>query len=70
MLLPPLTNVRFPASGPGRRRIADLLAATVQYGLLFGFAAVAASISAHGLTGFACTSMAVGTGWCQKQRNQ
>lgn len=49
---------------PGRRgRAREAAAAAVQYGLLFGFAAVAAAISAQGLTGFARTSMGLRGPW-------
>lgn len=44
-------------------RFRGVLVAVVQYGLLFGFAAVAASISAQGLTGFARTSMGLRGPW-------
>jgi hypothetical protein len=52
------------STDPGRRaRARDAAAAAAQYGLLFGFAAVAAAISAHGLTGFARTSMGLRGPW-------
>jgi hypothetical protein len=48
----------------GRRaRAREALAALAQYGLLFGFAAVAAAISAHGLIGFARASMGLTGAW-------
>jgi hypothetical protein len=40
-------------------RLRGAVIAVVQYGLLFGFAAVAAAISAQGLTGFARTRRCV-----------
>ncbi len=40
-----------------RARAREATAAAAQYTLLFGFAAVAAAISAHGLVGFARTNM-------------
>jgi len=46
-----------------RPRARDLLAATVQHTLLAGFAAVAAGISAQGLTGFARDNMALAGPW-------
>jgi cytochrome bd-type quinol oxidase subunit 2 len=49
---------------PARRaRAREAVAAAVQYGLLFGFAAVAAAISAHGLVGFARVSMELRGPW-------
>jgi hypothetical protein len=49
---------------PARRaRAREALAAVVQYGLLFGFAAVAAAISAHGLVGFARGNMGLPGPW-------
>ena len=44
-------------------RLRGAVIAVVQYGLLFGFAAVAAAISAQGLTGFARTSMGLRGPW-------
>lgn len=44
-------------------RLRGAVIAVVQYGLLFGFAAVAAPISAQGLTGFARTSMGLHGPW-------
>jgi hypothetical protein len=46
---------------PDRAR--EVAAAGAQYGLLFGFAAVAAAISAHGLVGFARASMGLRGPW-------
>jgi hypothetical protein len=46
-----------------RARAREAAAAAVQYGLLFGFAAVAAAISAHGLVGFARVSMELRGPW-------
>jgi hypothetical protein len=52
------------SSDPGRRaRAREAAAAAAQYGLLFGFAAVAAAVSAQGLTGFARTSMGLRGPW-------
>jgi hypothetical protein len=49
---------------PGRRaRLRETCAALVQYTRLFGFAAVAAAISAHGLIGFARASMGLRGVW-------
>ena len=49
---------------PARRaRAREAAAAAAQYGLLFGFAAVAAAISAHGLVGFARVSMELRGPW-------
>jgi hypothetical protein len=49
---------------PARRvRAREAVAAAVQYGLLFGFAAVAAAISAHGLVGLARVSMELRGAW-------
>jgi hypothetical protein len=49
---------------PGRRdRLREVCAALVQYSLLFGFAAVAAAISAHGLIGFARSDMRLRGAW-------
>jgi hypothetical protein len=51
-------------AGPGRRaRAREAVAAVVQYGLSFGFAAVAAAISAHGLVGFARGNMGLPGPW-------
>ncbi len=51
-------------SDPARRaRAREAVAAVAQYGLLFGFAAVAAAISAHGLTGFARNNMELPGPW-------
>lgn len=48
----------------GRRaQVREICAAVVQYALLFGFAAVAAAISAHGLIGFARTDMGLRGVW-------
>jgi hypothetical protein len=44
-------------------RLRGAVIAVIQYGLLFGFAAVAAAISAQGLTGFARTSMGLHGPW-------
>ncbi len=46
-----------------RARTREVAAAVAQYGLLFGFAAVAAAISAHGLVGFARVSMGLRGLW-------
>ena len=46
-----------------RARLREACAALVQYLLLFGFAAVAAAISAHGLIGFARASMGLRGAW-------
>src|ERR1019366_5116575 len=49
---------------PARRaRAREAAAAVAQYGLLFGFAAVAAAISAHGLVGFARSNMGLPGPW-------
>jgi len=49
---------------PARRaRAREAAAAAAQYGLLFGFAAVAAAISAHGLAGFARGNMGLPGPW-------
>jgi hypothetical protein len=51
-------------SEPDRRaRAREAAGAVVQYGLLFGFAAVAAAISAHGLVGFARANMGLAGPW-------
>jgi hypothetical protein len=48
----------------GRRaRVREAIGSGVQYGLLFGFAAVAAAISAHGLVGFARANMGLPGPW-------
>ena len=48
----------------GRRaRAREAIGSAVQYGLLFGFAAVAAAISAHGLVGFARSNMGLPGPW-------
>ena len=46
-----------------RARAREAVAAVAQYGLLFGFAAVTAAISAHGLTGFARNNMDLPGPW-------
>ena len=46
-----------------RARAREAAAAVAQYGLLFGFAAVAAAISAHGLVGFARSNMGLPGPW-------
>lgn len=46
-----------------RARVRESLAGLAQYGLLFGFAAVAAAVSAHGLIGFARTDMELRGPW-------
>ncbi len=46
-----------------RARAREAAAAVAQYGLLFGFAAVAAAISAHGLVGFARANMGLPGPW-------
>jgi hypothetical protein len=52
------------AADPARRaRVREAAAAVAQYGLLFGFAAVAAAVSAHGLTGFARANMGLPGLW-------
>jgi len=51
------------ADGVRRARAREVAAAVAQYGLLFGFAAVAAAISAHGLFGFARASMGLRGPW-------
>jgi hypothetical protein len=51
-------------SDPARRaRTREAVAAVAQYALLFGFAAIAAAISAHGLTGFARNNMDLSGPW-------
>lgn len=51
-------------SSAGRRaRAREVAGAAAQYGLLFGFAVVAAAISAHGLTGFARANMGLSGSW-------
>jgi Protein of unknown function (DUF2637) len=52
------------AADPARRaRVREAAAAVAQYGLLFGFAAVAAAVSAHGLVGFARSNMGLPGLW-------
>ena len=51
------------ADADRRARLRDASAALVQHTLLFGFAAVAAAISAHGLIGFARASMGLRGAW-------
>lgn len=52
------------AADPERRaRARETVAGIAQYGLLFGFAAVAAAISAQGLTGFAQVNMGLTGPW-------
>jgi hypothetical protein len=46
-----------------RARAREAIAAVVQYGLLFGFAAIAAAVSAHGLVGFARSNMGLPGLW-------
>lgn len=46
-----------------RAQLRDTCAALVQYVLLFGFAAVSAAISAHGLIGFGRASMGLRGAW-------
>jgi hypothetical protein len=46
-----------------RARVREAAAAVAQYGLLFGFAAAAAAVSAHGLTGFARSNMGLPGLW-------
>jgi hypothetical protein len=46
-----------------RARAREAVAAAAQYGLLFGFAAVAAAISARGLVGFARSNMGLAGPW-------
>ncbi len=53
---------RVPVGKPAPRA-REIAAATVQHGLLFGFAAVAAGISAQGLTGFARDNMRLTGPW-------
>jgi hypothetical protein len=52
-----------PAVTGQRGRVGELAAAAAQHGLLFGFAAVAAGISARGLTGFARDNMRLAGPW-------
>ena len=51
------------ADAARRARAREAFAAAAQYGLLFGFAAVAAAISAHGLIGFARSDMELRGAW-------
>jgi Protein of unknown function (DUF2637) len=51
------------ADAARRARAREAIAAVAQYGLLFGFAAVAAAISAHGLVGFARGNMGLPGPW-------
>jgi len=51
------------ADAARRARAREAAAAVAQYGLLFGFAAVAAAISAHGLVGFARSNMGLPGLW-------
>jgi len=52
------------AADPAQRaRVREAAAAVAQYGLLFGFAAVAAAVSAHGLVGFARSNMGLPGLW-------
>ncbi|HEV2377456.1 MAG TPA: DUF2637 domain-containing protein [Streptosporangiaceae bacterium] len=46
-----------------RARAREVAGSAAQYGLLFGFAAVAAAVSAHGLVGFARTNMDLSGSW-------
>lgn len=48
---------------PRRVRVREAVGSAIQYTLLFGFAAVAAAISAHGLVGFARVNMALPGPW-------
>lgn len=58
-----LTRLVVRADADRRAQLRDGCAALVQYVLLFGFAAVAAAISAHGLIGFARASMGLHGAW-------
>jgi len=51
------------ADAARRARAREVAAAVAQNGLLFGFAAVAAAISAHGLVGFARSNMGLPGLW-------
>jgi hypothetical protein len=51
------------ANAEKRARFREVVAGLVQYGLLFGFAGVAAAISAHGLIGFARANMGLRGPW-------
>ena len=51
------------ADAARRARVREVVAGVAQYGLLFGFAAVAAAISAHGLVGFARGNMGLRGVW-------
>jgi hypothetical protein len=53
-------RLAFAAGHARRARAREVAAGVAQYGLLFGFAAVAAAISAHGLFGFARVNMGLG----------
>jgi hypothetical protein len=56
-------RLAFAAGHARRARAREVAAGVAQYGLLFGFAAVAAAISAHGLFGFARVNMGLGGPW-------
>lgn len=58
-----LIRLVISADADRRARLRDAGAALVQHILLFGFAAVAAAISAHGLIGFARASMGLRGAW-------
>ncbi|HUK71486.1 MAG TPA: hypothetical protein VLW50_22435 [Streptosporangiaceae bacterium] len=58
-----LGRLAMAAEAERRARAREVAAAVAQYGLLFGFAAVAAGISAQGLTGFARDNMALCGPW-------
>lgn len=51
------------ADADRRARFREVVASLVQYGLLFGFAGIAAAISAHGLIGFARANMGLRGPW-------
>ena len=58
-----LGRLAMAAEAERRARAREVAAAIAQYGLLFGFAAVAAGISAQGLTGFARDNMGLRGPW-------
>src|SRR5690349_17350369 len=58
-----LLRLALVSSAEQRARAREVAGAAAQYGLLFGFAAVAAAISAHGLTGFARANMGLSGSW-------
>ncbi len=65
LILGAVTTVRLAVSAdPAQRaRAREVIGSAAQYGLLFGFAAVAAAISAHGLVGFARANMGLSGSW-------